>query len=168
MYQPEEEGDGYLDPECGNISTSIMEFKRPRIKKVVKTKLESLELWRKGRWNFYDILINMEDTASESKEEKKAEKPSKGVSAFFLTFGGCIFHVYQDILKISTPSSSISISKGTAVRGEKGRKNYPKALRRGFRKGRNLNGLGSKKLLKQKWSPLSCEEEGVEIFKISW
>ena len=84
MYQPEEEGDGYLDPECGNISTSIMEFKRPRIKKVVKTKLESLELWRKGRWNFYDILINMEDTASESKEEKKAEKPSKGVSAFFL------------------------------------------------------------------------------------
>ena len=26
----------------------------------------------------------MEETASESKEEKKAEKPSKGVSAFFL------------------------------------------------------------------------------------
>ena len=25
MYQPEEEGDGYLDPECGNISTSIMD-----------------------------------------------------------------------------------------------------------------------------------------------
>ena len=57
------------------------EFKRPRIKKVVKTKLESLELWRKGRWNFYDILINMEDTASESK--KKAETPFEGFSAFF-------------------------------------------------------------------------------------
>ena len=25
MYQPEEEGDGYLDPECGKISTSIMD-----------------------------------------------------------------------------------------------------------------------------------------------
>ena len=53
-------------------------------------------------------MINTEDTASESKEEKKAEKPSEGVSAKkspFLTFGGCIFHVYQDILKISTPSS---------------------------------------------------------------
>ena len=142
-------------------------------------------------------MINTEDTASESKEEKKAEKPSEGVSAKkspFFTFGGCIFHVYQDILKISTPSSlqprglhfcfnnffdprpfkfrpfrkplrrgfvhhvlgpvgrtggpkrksfqgekfeiggfnifqgKISISKGTAVRGEKGRKNYPKAL----------------------------------------
>ena len=43
-----------------------------------------------------------------SKEEKKAEKPSEGVSAKkspFFTFRGCIFHVYQDILKISTPSS---------------------------------------------------------------
>ena len=25
MYQPEEEGDGYLDPECGKILTSIMD-----------------------------------------------------------------------------------------------------------------------------------------------
>ena len=25
MYQPEEEGDGYLDPECGKISTLIMD-----------------------------------------------------------------------------------------------------------------------------------------------
>ena len=139
--------------------------------------------------------------ASESKEEKKAEKPSKGVSAFFLTFGGCIFHVYQDILKISTPSSlqlrglhfcfnnffdprpfkfwpfqkplrrgfvhhvsgpvgrtggpkrksfqgekfeiggfnifqgKISISKGTSVRGEKGRKNYGNSLGGGCRNG---------------------------------
>ena len=57
------------------------EFKRPRIKKVVKTKLESLELWRKGRWNFYDILINMEDTASESK--KKGGNPFWGLFRFF-------------------------------------------------------------------------------------
>ena len=28
------------------------ESERSRIKKVVKTKLESLELWRRGRWNF--------------------------------------------------------------------------------------------------------------------
>ena len=29
--------------------------------------MESLELWRRGRWNFQDILKNMEDTASGSK-----------------------------------------------------------------------------------------------------
>ena len=139
----------------------------------------------------------MEDTTSESKKRRFfCRNPFGGLFRFFFffTFGGCIFRVYQDILKISTPSSlqlrglqfcfhnyfdprpfkfqpfrkplrrgfvhhvsgtvgrtggpkkksfqggkfdnggfnifqgKISISKGTAVRGEKGRKNYPKAL----------------------------------------
>ena len=139
----------------------------------------------------------MEDTTSKSKKLRFfGRNPFGGLFRFFFffTFGGCIFHVYQDILKISTPSSlqlrglhfcfynffdprpfkfrpfrkplrralehhvsgpvgrtggpkkksfqggkfdiggfnifqgKISISKGTAVRGEKGRKNCPKVL----------------------------------------
>merc|ERR1711923_331276 len=51
----------------------------------------------------------MEDTTSESKKRRFFRRnPFGGLFRFFFffTFGGCIFRVYQDILKIPTPFSS--------------------------------------------------------------
>ena len=51
----------------------------------------------------------MEDTTSESKKRPFfCRNPFGGLFRFFFffTFGGCIFRVYQDILKIPTPFSS--------------------------------------------------------------
>ena len=51
----------------------------------------------------------MEDTAYESKE-KKRKNPPKGFPQksrlFFLTFGGCIFQVYQKSQKVASDQKS--------------------------------------------------------------
>ena len=51
----------------------------------------------------------MKDTASEREKKRRflCGNPFGGLFRFFkFNFGGCIFHAYQDIVKILTPSSS--------------------------------------------------------------